>query len=192
MTTHDQTAVAPEQPSTPPSPGAVSPVQPHRAIAWILRLAGLHALVNGVGFGAFTLPAAWHMAHDQTVWYALGKPTYGHGPFQVHGLGTTVPLLLAFFGVCTVLAVGGALLLVPRSSGVVLTAAGVITCAPFWWGFNLPLAWVNAAVITALLALASVVWLVAMLDPTLRARWDSGGRRTIEPLVDPTPGERHG
>jgi hypothetical protein len=66
-------------------------------------------------------------------------------------------LLLAFFGACLVLAVRGALLVVQRSIGVVLTLAGMVMCAPFWWGFNLPLAWVNAAVIMILFALASVV-----------------------------------
>lgn len=129
-------------------------------VAWTLRLAGLNALLNGVGFGAFTLPAAWRLAHDGMVWRAFGMPTYGHGPFEDHGLETTVPLLLVFLGACVVLATGGALLLVPRVSGVVVTISGMVVCAPFWWGFDLPLAWVNAALTLGLLAVASALWLL--------------------------------
>lgn len=171
-------------PGITPAPGSMSgtssgvaglPVHRTGVMPWVLRLAGLNALANGVGFGAFSVPAAWHLTHEHAVWYASGNPTYGHGPFEDHGLGTTVPLLMAFFGSCLVLALGGALLLFPRSSGVVVTVAGIISCAPFWWGFDLPLAWVNAAVITALLALSSLVWLLRLLDQTVRRRPDAGG-----------------
>lgn len=124
---------------------------------WALRLAGLNALVNGIGFGAFDVPAMWHFAHDHRVWYAppSGLPTYGDGPFAAHGIDTSVPLLAAFLGSCVVLAVGGGLLLVPRSIGVVTTLAGIVFCAPFWWGFDLPFAWLNAATVLVLLALAA-------------------------------------
>jgi hypothetical protein len=52
---------------------------------WALRLAGLAALVNGAGFGAFDIPAIWHLARDHTVWYAFGNPTYGNGPDRLSG-----------------------------------------------------------------------------------------------------------
>ena len=123
-------------------------------VRWTLRLAGLSALVNGVGFGAFDIPAMWHLAHYGTVWNALGEPTYGHGPFEAHGISVTVPVLAAFFVACLVLAIGGVLLLVPRSRGVVFTLAGIVICAPFWWGFNLPGGWIMAAATLVLLALA--------------------------------------
>ena len=129
----------------------------------MLRLAGLSALVNGAGFGAFDVPAMWHRAHHHTVWYAFGLPTYGNGPFEAHGFAVTVPVLMAFFGACLVLAIGGALLLVPRSIGVVFTLAGIVMCAPFWWGFNLPYAWLNAATILALLAMAGALQMYAQL-----------------------------
>jgi hypothetical protein len=124
---------------------------------WALRLAGLSALVNGVGFGAFDVPAMWHFAHDGEVWLAPpgGLPTYGAGPFAAHGIDTSVPLLMAFLVSCVVLAVGGVLLLVPRSVGVLITLAGIVLCAPFWWGFDLPYAWLNAAQVLLLLAFAT-------------------------------------
>ena len=121
--------------------------------AWALRLAGLNALVNAAGFGAFDVLATWHFARDHEVWYALENPTYGYGPFYDHGLDTTVPLLLAFLGACVVLATGGGLLLALRPVGVVTTLAGIVICAPFWWGFDLPFAWINAATLLVLLSL---------------------------------------
>jgi hypothetical protein len=122
--------------------------------AWALRLAGLTGLVNGAGFGGFDLPAIWHLANDHQVWYAAGNPTYGNGPFEEHGITVSVPVLVAFLGACLVLAVGGALLLVPHTTGVVIILAGLVSCAPFWWGFNLPLAWFSAGTIVILLAMA--------------------------------------
>lgn len=123
-------------------------------VEWTLRLAGFSAVVNGVGFGAFAVPGTWHLAREHTVWYAFGLPTYGNGPFEAHGIAVTVPLLVAFFGACLVLAIGGVLLLVPRSTGVVFTLAGIAMCAPFWWGFNLPFAWFSAIQIGVLLVMA--------------------------------------
>ena len=133
-----------------------SPVHASASAAWALRLAGLSALVNGAGFGAFDIPAILHLARDQQVWHAYGKPTYGKGPFEDHGITVTVPVLVAFLGACLVLAIGGLLLLVPRPTGVVVTLAGLVTCAPFWWGFALPFAWLNAATVLALLAMAGL------------------------------------
>ena len=139
--------------------GATSPVHLNAATVWALRLAGIAALVNGGGFGAFDIPGTWHLAHDHEVWLADGNPTYGNGPFEAHGISVTVPVLLAFLGACLVLAIGGALLLVPRTTGVVFTLAGLLACAPFWWGFDLPFAWFSAASIVALLAMAWAAWM---------------------------------
>jgi hypothetical protein len=130
---------------------------------WTLRLAGLSALVNGAGFGAFDIPAVWHLAREHTLWYAFGLPTYGNGRFEAHGFSVTVPVLLAFFVTCLVLAIGGVLLLVPRATGVFVTLAGIVMCAPFWWGFNLPYAWLNSITIVVLLAVAGAMrWLTAV------------------------------
>jgi hypothetical protein len=125
--------------------------------AWCLRLAGLNAVVNGFGFGAFDIPAMVHVARGEGVLYTFGNPTYGYGSFANHGIATTLPLLMAFFGACAVLVVGGILLLVPRSTGIVVTLAGMLMCATFWWGFALPFAWVNAVIVLVLLGMAWAV-----------------------------------
>jgi hypothetical protein len=159
---------------------AISPSRQAGPVAWLLRFAGLNALVNAVGFGAFDVLGTWHFAHDHEVWYALAKPTYGYGPFYDHGIDTTVPLLLAYLGACVVLAIGGGLLLAPRPFGAVTTLAGIVMCAPFWWGFDLPFAWINAATVLVLLSLAwatrrstrNAVASHAGPDPTARSTSD--------------------
>lgn len=152
---------------------ATSLAQLNASAVWALRLAGLAALVNGAGFGAFDIPATWHLTHDHEVWMALGNPTYGHGPFEAHGITVTVPVLLAFFGSCLVQAIGGALLLVPRTTGVVVTLAGILGCAPFWWGFDLPFAWFSAVTILALLAMAWAAWMHPSPRPASRREPDA-------------------
>ncbi len=146
--------------------------------AWALRLAGFNALVNALGFGAFDVGAIWHLAHHHEVWNAAGNPTYGYGPFYDHGITTTVPLLLAFLGACIVLAIGGGLLLVRRPIGVVSTLAGIVMCAPFWWGFDLPLAWINALIVLLFLALA---W-----GAKMSTRTGPASHRGPDPVACPT------
>ena len=143
---------------------------------WALRLAGLSALVNGVGFGAFDIPAMWHLAHDHEVWYAFGSPTYGNGPFEAHGITVTVPVLLAFLGSCLVLAIGGVILLVPRTIGVVITLGGLALCTPFWWGFDLPFAWINAATVLVLVSLAWIAEMMARSGPASSRGPNPGAR----------------
>ncbi len=120
---------------------------------WCLRGAGASAVINGLGFGGFTIPAIWSVASGHGVLYAYGNPTYGYGPLHRLGVPTTVPLLAAFLIACTVLAAGGVLLLWPRTSGILVSLIGILMCAPFWWGFDLPLAWPNAALVITLIAI---------------------------------------
>ena len=120
---------------------------------WYLRVAGASAMVNGLGFGGFTIPAIWSVASGHGVLYANDKPTYGYGPLYRLGVPTTVPLLAAFLIACTVLASGGVLLLWPRPSGILVSLIGILMCAPFGWGFDLPLAWPKAAQVVTLIAI---------------------------------------
>ncbi len=165
-------ATASRAPGATASSGFVNYSGPVR---WTLRFAGLSAFVNGVGFGAFDIPAMWHLAQEHTVWFAGGNPTYGDGPFEAHGMSVTVPVLLAFFGTCLLLAIGGILLMVPRPAGVVFTLAGIVMCAPFWWGFDLPFAWFNAAHILLFLAVAGALQLYTRPRPAWR------GEGVLEP-----------
>ena len=116
---------------------------------WCLRVAGANGIVNGLGFGGFTIPAMVSLGRGRGILYTFGNPTYGNGPFERIGVPTSVPLLAAFLAACLLQVVGGVLLLWPRRSGIVVSIAGLLLCAPFWWGFDLPFAWLNAAVLLA-------------------------------------------
>jgi hypothetical protein len=133
---------------------------------WCLRFAGVSGIINGLGFGAFAIPGILSLARGRGVLYTFGNPTYGYGPFERIGIPSTVPLLAAFLAVCVVQVIGGVMLLWPRRSGIVVSIVGLLLCAPFWWGFNLPLAWLNAAVILTSLVLAGAVRKRASFAPT--------------------------
>ena len=127
------------------------------AAAWCLRIAGANGIVNGLGFGGFAIPAIVSVGQGHGIIYTFGNPTYGNGPFERIGVPTTVPLLAGFLAACVVQVVGGVLLLWPRPSGIVVSVVGILLGAPFWWGFNLPFAWLNAVVVLTFLVLAWTV-----------------------------------
>src|SRR5829696_2299529 len=72
------------------------------------------------------------------VWTFLGFPTYGGGPFERIGIRTTVPLLVAFLGLCGLEVVTGWLLWRGRRAGAVLAVALLPIELAFWIGFALP------------------------------------------------------
>jgi hypothetical protein len=125
-----------------------------RLAAWSLRIAGANSIINGLGFGGFAIPAIVSVGQGHGIIYILGNPTYGNGPFEQIGVPTTVPLLAGFLSACVVQVVGSVLLLWPRRSGIVVMLVGMLLSAIFWWGFNLPLAWINAATGLTFLVLA--------------------------------------
>ena len=98
--------------------------------AWCLRVAGATGIVNGLGFGGFTIPAMVSVGQGHGILYTFGNPTYGNGPFERIGVPTSVPLLAAFLAACVVQVVGGVLLLWPRRSGIVVSIVGLLLCAP--------------------------------------------------------------
>ena len=124
-----------------------------------------------IGVRRFRDSAILSVGQGHGIIYTFGNPTYGNGPFERIGVLTTVPLLAGFLAACVVQVVGGALLLWPRASGIVVSVMGILLGAPFWWGFNLPFAWLNAAVVLAFLVLA---WTVQKGS----SRGPSGGGRS--------------
>ena len=126
--------------------------------AWFVRFAGVNSIVCPLGFGGFTIPAIVSVARGHGILYVFGNPTYGNGPFERIGVPTTVPLLLAFLAACLVQFAGGLLLIWLRPSGFVVVPLGMLLSAPFWWGFDLPLAWLNAALVLPVLAAARAVY----------------------------------
>src|SRR6202042_252969 len=117
-------------------------------------IAGANSIVNGLGFGGFAIPAIVSVGQGHGIIYTFGNPTYGTAPFERIGVPTTGPLLAGFLAACVVQVAGGVLLLWPRPSGIVVSVLGILLGAPFWWGFNLPFAFLNATVVHTFLALA--------------------------------------
>ena len=136
-----------------------------RLAAWFLRIAGASAMLNGWGFGYFTIPAMVSVAEGHGILYTFGNPTYGNGPLEQLGVPTTVPLLAGFLAACVVQVIGGALLLWPRYLGIAVLLAGMLLSAPFWWGFDLPFAWLGAALGLPVLAAAWAVYRKASRHP---------------------------
>ena len=133
--------------------------------AWFVRFTGVNSIVCPLGFGGFTIPAIVSVAQGHGILYTFGNPTYGSGPFERIGVPTTVPLLLAFLAACLVQLAGGLLLIWLRPSGFVVVPVGMLLSAPFWWGFDLPFAWLSAALVLPFLAAAWAVYRKASRNP---------------------------
>ena len=125
--------------------------------AWFIRFVGVNGVIGPLGFGGFTIPAIISVAQGRGIIDVWGNPTYGDGPFERIGVPTTVPLLAGFLAACLVQLVGAGLLIGLRPSGFIVMPAGMLLSAIFWWGFDLPLAWLGAGPDLAFLAAA---WLV--------------------------------
>lgn len=139
--------------------------------AWFVRFAGLYGIVCPVGFGGYTIPSIVSVAQGHGIIYVWGNPPYGDGLLERTGVPTTVLLLLTgFLAACLVQLAGGVLLICLRPSGFVVLPAGMLLSAIFWWGFDLPLAWLNAATVLPLLAAAWLVYMRASRDPSGRGR----------------------
>ena len=134
--------------------------------AWFIRFAGLNGIICPLGFGAFTIPSILSVARGSGLVYVwgtqygdhVGGQPYGSAPLELTATRATVLLLLTgFIGACLVQLVGAGLLIWLRPSGFIVMPAGMLLSAIFWWGFDLPLAWLNAATVLPVLAAA---WLV--------------------------------
>jgi hypothetical protein len=139
--------------------------------AWFVRFTGANGIICPLGFGSFTIPAIVSVAQGHGIIYVWGNPPYGDGPLERTGATSTVLLLLVgFLAACLVQLVGGGLLIWLRPSGFVVLPVGMLLSAVFWWGFDLPLAWLNAALMLPLLAVAWVLYSRAARDPSGRGR----------------------
>jgi len=81
----------------------------------------------------------------------FGFPAYGRGPFERHGIETTIPLLLGFLAICIVEVVAGGLLWRGHRAGAMLALFLVPLGAVYWWGFSLPYPPVLALIRTVLI-----------------------------------------
>jgi hypothetical protein len=134
--------------------------------AWLVRFAGAYGMICPLGFGAFTIPSILSVARGSGIVYVWGTQysdhvwgqPYGNAPLEQTGTRATVLLLMAaFVAACVVQLAGGILLILLRRSGFAVLLAGMLLSSVFWWGFDLPLAWLNTATLLPILAAA---WLV--------------------------------
>lgn len=116
-----------------------------------LRVASAMLWFTGVGFGLFCLPAIRNLLTGRDIPIVMGFPAYGRGPFERHGIPTTVPLLLGFLVVCIAECVAGWLLWQGSRIGAVAALAVLPFGAIYWWGFALPFPPIFAVVRTVLI-----------------------------------------
>ncbi len=121
----------------------------------MLRTAAVLCWLLAAGFGLPDIPAIAHVARGDGVWYFMGFPTYGHGPFEQIGLPTTVPLLVAFLLVAVAEVVAGVLLWNGRRAGSVLANVLLPVELVFWIGFALPFGPILGLLRTLLIILAA-------------------------------------
>lgn len=103
-----------------------------------LRVAALLLWFTGIGFGVPCLMAVQSLRAGRGIPRLFGFPAYGEGPFEQHGITTTIPLLFAFFLVCVLEIAAGVPLWSGRKIGALLALGAVPFGAVFWWGFALP------------------------------------------------------
>jgi hypothetical protein len=103
-----------------------------------LRIAAVLNVLNGLGFGVFIPFSIARLVQRNEILRVMGLPTYGEGPFQQHGLETTVPLLTGFLLVNLLLVVSGILVWNGQRFGAILGLITLVPGAVYWWGFALP------------------------------------------------------
>jgi hypothetical protein len=100
------------------------------------------ALLTGLGFGPLGVYGARYLAEHGRVWYFMGFPTYGNGPFERLGVRTSVPLIIGFAVVCAAEVVVGGLLLAGWRPALWLSFALLPFELAYWYGFALPFGFV--------------------------------------------------
>jgi hypothetical protein len=119
-----------------------------------LRAASILLWTSSIGFGPLCIPAINSVRAGRGIPQVMGFPTYGSGPFERHGIPTTVPLLGGFFLVCVLEGVAGWLVWGGHRNGAILSMLLLPLGALYWWGFALPIPPLFAVIRTALLLLA--------------------------------------
>jgi len=94
--------------------------------------------VSALGLGIPCLIAIRNLLMGRGIPLVLGFPAYGGGPFEQHGLPTTVALLSGFLLVCLLEGTAGGLLWSGLRSGALLALLLLVPAGLYWWGFALP------------------------------------------------------
>jgi hypothetical protein len=99
--------------------------------AW--RAAAMLLWINGIGFGVPCIRAMRELAAGRGIPFLMGFPAYGHGPFQRHGIISSVPLVAGFLLVCLAECVAGWMLWNGSRAGAVLALILLPFGAIYWW-----------------------------------------------------------
>jgi hypothetical protein len=118
-----------------------------------IRIAAVLSVVNGLGFGLFTVPAARYLLEHRELPRMFGFPLFGGGFYETFGIEPFVVLLVAFLLVSILEVVVGGLLWNGERSGGILALVLLPVGAVFWLGFALPLPPLSALLRTALIVL---------------------------------------
>ena len=102
------------------------------------RVAACLAWTTGLGFGPLGVYGTAYFARHGDVWYFMGFPTYGDGPFEAIGVPTSVALLTGFTVMCAAELLVGILLWKRRPAGLWLSLVLLPFEAGYWLGFALP------------------------------------------------------
>ncbi len=104
----------------------------------MIRIASLCAWLSGLGFGLPCLYGIWSMAQGRGIARVMGFPTYGEGIFERFGIGSTIPLLVAFLVICIAECIAGWMLWGNERGGAAFALALLPAELFFWIGFSLP------------------------------------------------------
>ncbi len=118
------------------------------------RIAAVLLWVSALGLGIPCLIAIRNLLMGRGIPLVLGFPAYGGGPFERHGLQTTVALLSGFLLVCLLEAAAGWLLWSGLRSGALLALFLLLPGGLYWWGFALPYPPILALLRTVLIILS--------------------------------------
>ena len=103
-----------------------------------LRVAAVLLWIAAIGLGVCCVLAINSLLAGRGIARVMGYPTYGEGPFERHGIPSTVPLMTAFLIVCILDGVAAWWLWGGQKAGAILALALLPFEAVFWWGFALP------------------------------------------------------
>ena len=100
-----------------------------------LRVAAILTWIGGVGLGVTCVISIRSLSAGRGIPLVLGFPAFGQGPFERHGINTTIPLVAGFLLISLIECVAGWLLWREHRFGAVLALATLPFGAIYWWGF---------------------------------------------------------
>ena len=123
------------------------------SVALAAKAAAVLLWIIALGFGYPCLLSIKNLLTEGTIPYFMGFPAYGGGPFERHGILTTIPLVAGFLLINILEGVAGGQLWGGYKSGAILAILLLPVGAVYWWGFALPIPPIFAIARTILIIL---------------------------------------